>query len=329
MDDAKRRVRALSAQVVNADAAPSSSSLSTASASASSSSNAADSIPPIRQLACPTTDPRVRGKVAIVTGADSPLGIGRATAHQLAQNGARAVYICDIANRYLDTHVKELKSLFPSVDVHTRQFDAADPNAVREVVDEALQRYGRLDIMFANAGVNGTMAHFAGIDADAFVRTLRTNVLSVFLAIKEATRAMQVTGWEKTHPGGSIVATASVAGLRSNAGPSDYSASKAAVINLVQTTAFQLAGTGVRVNAVLPGIVETGMTIEMYDLARKRGTENKIGQLNPTKRGGLPDEVARVVLFLASDDASYVNGQSWAVDGGLSAGLPFVPGKLA
>jgi len=92
--------------------------------------------------------------------------------------------------------------------------------------------------------------------------------------------------------------------------------------------AYQLTGTGIRINAICPGIIETGMTKVMYDMARERGSEKKIGQLNPLRRGGVADEVARVALFLASDEASYVNGQAWAICGGLSAGHPFVPGKL-
>jgi NAD(P)-dependent dehydrogenase (short-subunit alcohol dehydrogenase family) len=98
---------------------------------------------------------------------------------------------------------------------------------------------------------------------------------------------------------------------------------------MAQTIAFQLAGTGVRINALCPGLIETGMTATVFEAARARGTTKKIGQLNPLKRGGHADEIARVALFLGSDEASYVNGQAWAVDGGLSAGHPFVPGKLA
>ena len=140
---------------------------------------------------------------------------------------------------------------------------------------------------------------------------------------------MQKTSPSKPEPKGSIIGTASVAGLRSNAGSTPYSASKAAVISLAQTISYQLVGTGVRVNAICPGIIETGMTAPVYEAARKRGTEKKIGQLNPMRRGGNADEVARVALFLGSDEASYVNGQAWAVDGGLSAGHPYVPGKMA
>lgn len=152
---------------------------------------------------------------------------------------------------------------------------------------------------------------------------------SVFLAAKYAAPAMQKTSPSKLTPSGSIIGTASVAGLRSNAGSTPYSASKAAVVSLAQTLAYQLAGTGVRVNALCPGIIETGMTAPAYEMARARGTEKKIGQLNPLKRGGRADEIARVALFLGSDEASYVNGQAWAVDGGLSAGHPYVQGKLS
>jgi len=182
--------------------------------------------------------------------------------------------------------------------------------------------------MFANAGV-ATGKHFSAVTADEFMANVRVNLLSVFLAIKHASKAMLRTSPNKPYPSGSIVATASVAGIRSNAGDSSYSAGKAAVISLAQTTAYQLAGTGIRVNAVCPGIIEMGMTSVMYERARQKGTQSKIGQLNPLKRGAVADEVARVVGMLAGDECSYVNGQAWAVDGGLTAGLPYVMGKLA
>merc|ERR1712000_701900 len=108
-----------------------------------------------------------------------------------------------------------------------------------------------------------------------------------------------------------------------------FLASKAAVVSLMQTISYQLAGTGIRCNAICPGIIETGMTSAMYESARSRGTEKKIGQLNPLRRGGVADEVARAVLFLGSDDSSYVNGQAIPVCGGLSAGHPYVLGKMA
>lgn len=140
---------------------------------------------------------------------------------------------------------------------------------------------------------------------------------------------MRKTSPGKEKPSGSIIMTASVAGLRSNAGATAYSASKAAVVSMAQTLSYQLAESGIRVNAICPGLIETGMTSAVFNAARARGTEKKIGQLNPMRRGGHADEIARVALFLGSDDSSYVNGQAWAVDGGLSAGHPYVLGKLA
>lgn len=140
---------------------------------------------------------------------------------------------------------------------------------------------------------------------------------------------MLVTSKEKPYPSGSIIGTASSAGLRSNAGATDYSASKAAVISIMQTSCYQLAGTGIRCNALCPGLIETGMTSAVYEAARARGSERRIGQLNPLMRGGVADEIARVALFLGSDEASYVNGQAWAVCGGLTAGHPYVVGKMA
>ena len=263
------------------------------------------------------------------TGTNSPLGIGRASAHQFAQNGARAIYLCDFAGTHLETHKREILALYPSVEVHTRQFDAADAPSVKAVVDEALSAYGRLDVFFANAGIVGAHKPFTEVEPEAFMQTMKVNALSVFLAAKYSAPAMQVTSADKKYPSGSIIGTASVAGLRSNAGSTDYSCSKAGVVSLVQTIAFQLSGTGVRINALCPGVIETGMTAGMYEAARERGTVSKIGQLNPLKRGAHADEVARVALFLGSDESSYVNGQAWAVDGGLSAGHPFVMGKLA
>ncbi|PNS14717.1 3-oxoacyl [Sphaceloma murrayae] len=279
----------------------------------------------------PSNGPRVQGKVVIVTGTNSPLGIGRASAHQFAQNGALAVYICDFTTTHLETHKRELNALYPSVKIHTVQLDAGKESDVAGVVDDALSRYGRLDIFFANAGIAIPSGRIYESEASAtdFMEVMRVNALSVFLAAKHGSRAMMVTGPQKKYPGGSIVATASTAGLRSNAGPTDYSASKAAVVSIVQTACYQLTGTGVRCNALCPGVIETGMTSQMYEMARKRGTERKIGQLNPLQRGAVADEVARVALFLGSDESSYVNGQAWAVDGGLSAGHPFVPGKMA
>lgn len=167
------------------------------------------------------------------------MGIGRATAHQFAQNGAKAVYICDFDDKYLSYHERQIKSLYPAVQVHTRKFDAADEESVKEVVGDALSRYGRLDVMFANAGIIGDPVIFSETTKEDFMNVLRVNTLGPFLAAKHAARAMAKTSPEKKASGGSIIMTASVAGIRSNAGPTPYSASKSGVINMATTMAYR------------------------------------------------------------------------------------------
>jgi NAD(P)-dependent dehydrogenase (short-subunit alcohol dehydrogenase family) len=159
------------------------------------------------------------------------------------------------------------------------------------------------------------------LTAEHWRQVLDVNLIGVFLAIKHATRVMV------PNKKGSIVCTASVAGIRSGAGGGPYSASKAGVINLTTTAANYLAGTNVRVNAICPGIIETGMTKPIFDYARQRGSADRIGQLNPLKRYGVPEEIANMALFLASDEASYINGQHIAVDGGLTSSMP-VTGRV-
>ena len=152
---------------------------------------------------------------------------------------------------------------------------------------------------------------------EEWAEVLRVNLIGPFLAIKHAAPLLKERG------GGSIICTASVAGLRSGAAGPAYSAAKAGVINLVQLSAQQLSGSNVRVNAICPGLIQTGMTRFVYDYARDKGIEEKIGHLNPMRRGGQPDEIAAAALFLACDESSYVNGHSLVVDGGLSSSLPF------
>lgn len=283
----------------------------------------------VKDHLAPAPKARLEGKVCIITGAGSLKGIGRAAAFLYAINGARAVYVCDFDGTNLEALCKELKSKASAktFDAIPKEFDAADEDKVQAVVDEAITKFGRLDVYFANAG-RATGAPLAATDGETFTETMRINGLSVFLAIRIASEAMQKTSKEKPYSSGSIIATASVAGLRSGAGSVDYSASKAAVVSMAQSGSWQLRGTNVRVNALCPGLIETGMTEVTFDMARERGTINKVGQLNPMLRYGVASEIAQTALFLATDEASYVNGQAWAVDGGLSASHPVVPGKF-
>lgn len=238
---------------------------------------------------------RLAGKIAIVTGAGS--GIGLATAALFAAEGATVV----------------------SADLHGTDVivDVGDEAAVAALVAETERLHGGVDVMFANAGISGGFAALFDQTAGDWLAILKTNLIGPFLAIKHAAPAIARRG------GGAIVCTASVAGLRSGAGGPAYSASKAGVINLVQVAAQQLSGSGVRVNAVCPGLVETGMTRPIFEAARHAGKEDRIGRLNPLRRSGTAEELARAVLFLACAESSYVNGHALVVDGGLSSSHPF------
>jgi NAD(P)-dependent dehydrogenase (short-subunit alcohol dehydrogenase family) len=259
---------------------------------------------------------RLQDRTAIVTGAAS--GIGRATAMLFAQEGAR-VLVADLAEGVRDTAAQIVAAGGQATAVVA---DVSDEAVVEGLVQRAQGELGGLDVFYANAGVSNGRPEFDSLTVADWERTLRINLIAPFLAIKYAMRVMGPQGR------GSIICTASVAGLRSGAGGPPYSASKAGVISLVQTSANAFAGSGVRINAICPGLIETGMTKFIFDRARERGSEGKIGQLNPLRRYGLPHEIAHMALFLASDDASYVHGQAFAVDGGLSSSHPVVPPKM-
>ena len=252
------------------------------------------------------------GRHAIITGAGS--GIGRASALLFAAEGA-AVLAVDRDEQAVQETRAQIAAAGGRAEAMAA--DVGEEAQAAAYVQRAVDAFGSLDIVHANAGVSGGMTPLLEATAELWAEVLRVNLIGAFLAIRHAAPHMVAQGR------GAIVCTASVAGLRANAAGAAYSASKAGVISLVQTAAASLAGTGVRVNAVCPGLIETGMTRPLFDAARARGSEGRIGQLNPLQRHGIPQEIAAAALFLASDAASYVNGQALAVDGGLSAMLPF------
>jgi NAD(P)-dependent dehydrogenase (short-subunit alcohol dehydrogenase family) len=254
---------------------------------------------------------RLEGKSVIITGAGS--GIGRAASLLFTKEGARLIAVDRTEG------VKETVDMVRKAGgtAEAVQADAGSEKDVIAYVDKALSSYGKLDAIWANAGVSGGLVPLAEQTVEHWQEVLRINLIGPFLAIKHSMPHMI------KQKAGAIVCTASVAGLKSGASGHPYGASKAGVISLVQITAYSLTGTGVRINAVCPGLIETGMTKPVFDRARERGTQDKIGQLNPLKRPGQPHEIAAMGLFLASDEASYVNGQAIPVDGGLTASMPY------
>jgi NAD(P)-dependent dehydrogenase (short-subunit alcohol dehydrogenase family) len=254
---------------------------------------------------------RLEGKSVIITGAGG--GIGRAATFLFAREGARLIAV-DRSEAVTDT-VEQVRKAGGIAEAVTA--DTGSEKDVIGFIDRALARYGRLDAIWANAGISGGLLPLADQTVEHWQEVLRVNLIGPFLAIKHSIPHMTKQG------SGSIICTASVAGLKAGASGHPYGASKAGVISLVQITAYSLSGTGVRINAICPGLIETGMTKPVFDRARERGTSDKIGQLNPLKRAGQPHELAAMGLFLASDEASYVNGQAIPVDGGLTASMPY------
>ncbi len=252
------------------------------------------------------------GKRIIITGAGS--GIGRATSLLAAGYGAQVLCV-DLADGVYDTAAQITGS---GGEAEAMQADVADEAQVAAYVDRCIQEFGGVDGIYANAGVGGGGKPMLELTVEDWQRTLAVNTVGVFLAVKHTVPHLTRRG------NGSIVCTASVAGLRANAGGVDYSASKAAVVSIAQTVAYQLYGSGVRINAICPGLIETGMTRPAFERARARGTVDRIGQLNPTARYGEPAEIGEMACFLLSDRASYVNGQALPVDGGLSASHPWM-----
>ncbi|MEZ5938853.1 MAG: SDR family oxidoreductase [Hyphomonadaceae bacterium] len=258
---------------------------------------------------------RFENKTVVVTGAAS--GIGRASALLFASEGAKVF----AADRSVDVHKTVEAVEAAGGEGWGIVMDAGNSSEVKALLDFAAEKGGSLDVIYANAGISGGVPSFFEQLEEQWKQILQVNLIGPMLAIQHGGPMMAKQG------GGAIVCTASVAGLRSGAGSPAYSASKAGVINMVTTACQNLAGSNVRVNAICPGLIETGMTKPLFDRARERGKEAMIGQLNPLRRYGQPEEIARAALFLASSDASYINGHALVVDGGLSSSLPIVPPK--
>ncbi len=253
---------------------------------------------------------RLNDKVAIITGAAD--GIGRATALLFAREGARLV-LADINREGLEesmslVHKQGGNGIVLMTDVSVEE-------EVKKLIDLTLETWSQVDILCNNAGIVGDLVDLEVQDAFEWRRIMEVNLLGAMFATK------YVAGHMKERRRGAIVNTASVAGIRSGAGGNAYSASKAALINFTKTSACDFGAYNVRVNAVCPGLIETGMTKPVFDYAREAGKADKLGSRCELRRYGKPEEVAAAILFLASDEASYITGQVLPVDGGNTASL--------
>ena len=244
-------------------------------------------------------------QVVLITGALT--GIGRAAAIAFAKDGARVV----VSGRREEAGIalaEELRALGAEADFI--QADVQQESDVRDLVDRTVARFGRLDVAVNNAGTEGQPGPVTAQTAQTYAATFDTNVLGTLLSMKHELRVMQA----QHH--GSIVNVSSVYGHRGAAGASVYVASKHAVEGLTKATALEVVGTGVRVNAVAPGPIETGM------INRFTGTaENKAALVShvPMSRIGQPEEIARAIVFVASPATSYMTGQIVTLDGGITA----------
>lgn len=255
---------------------------------------------------------RLKGKVALITGGAS--GIGEATVRLFVEEGA-AVVLADIQD---DRGRRLAEGLGTRVAyVHA---DVSREAEVKSAVDETVRRFGQLDCLFNNAGYAGVGGRIEEIPVEGFDETLAVLLRGVFLGMKHAAPVMKRQG------AGSIISTASVAGLGTGMGPHVYSAAKAAVIHLTRTVATELGESGVRVNCICPGGIATPIFGKALGLPPERADEtipflkSVLETLQPIKRPGLPEDIARAALWLASDEASFVNGHALVVDGGLIGG---------
>ena len=249
------------------------------------------------------------GKVALVTGAAS--GIGRATAVTLAQEGAR-VGLLDVSRDALDSAAAEVAAAGPGA--FALAADVRDPAALADAVSQLTERYGRLDILFANAGIPGVWAPVADITPDEFDQIMDVNVKGAFLSIQAALPALR-------QQGGAIVITSSVTGTRmfSSPGASVYASSKAALLTLGKMLAMELARDRIRVNVICPGTVTTSIQAKIIyrnQEALQQYVHYPLGII-PLTDGvfASPEQIASVVLFLVSDMASHVTGEEIHVDG--------------
>jgi len=259
---------------------------------------------------------RLEGKVAVITGGAS--GMGRATALRFLAEGARVV-VADLNDAVGKEFLESAAAADHKSALRFVRTDVAEEADVAAMIDCAVSEFGRVDIVFNNAGIGGAFGPVTDLRVEDWDFTFAVLVRGVFLGIKHGARAMKRQG-----DGGSIINTASVAGLSGGAGPLCYSACKAAVVNLSRAASLELAPDKIRVNTICPGAILTPLVHRgSPDALRPR-----LEKLQPWPEVGEGHHIAGAALFLASEDARFVTGETLVVDGGLTAAGPNLVGRL-
>jgi NAD(P)-dependent dehydrogenase (short-subunit alcohol dehydrogenase family) len=252
---------------------------------------------------------RLDKKVAVVTGAAS--GIGRATAIRFAGEGA-SVVIADLNREGGEATVRDCRE--NGGHAAFQLTDVANEENVKAAVDRAVKEFGRLDVIYNNAGLGGAVGQLEKTSAENWDRTFAILLRAVFLGIKYAAPEMRKVG------GGSIISTASIAGIRGAAGLHAYCAAKAGVISLTRSAALEFAKDKIRVNCICPGLIATPLTYNRIPGGEQTATQLFQG-FQPWPRTGRPEDIAAMALFLASDDSEFVSGQAMIVDGAATSGM--------
>jgi NAD(P)-dependent dehydrogenase (short-subunit alcohol dehydrogenase family) len=251
---------------------------------------------------------RLEGKVAVITGAAS--GMGRATAARFAGEGANIV-IADLNVEGGESAVRECKE--NGGNAVFQRTDVTSEGEVKAAIDRAIKEFGKLDVMFNNAGLAGALGSIEETTVENWDRTFAILLRGVFLGIKHSIPEMRKAG------GGSIISTASIAGLRGGAGPLPYSVAKAGVVHLTKCAAIDLGRDRIRVNCICPGGINTPL-IHQHIPGGEPVVQQLLGTIQPIPRAGTGEDIAGMALYLASDDSQWVTGTAMVVDGGLMAG---------